>query len=134
MFKIPNGPAAYFDIDDTLIQWSDDGSDRLEDYVTIECRGRVDKYLINRYNVEHLIKLSNRGHGIVVWSAGGSDWAEAVVKGLGIEKYVDVVAPKPTYYIDDIKDPSGILGKYAFYDMSGKRHGFAPKEGSEENK
>lgn len=134
MFKIPNGPTAYFDIDDTLIQWSYDGSERLDDYVTIECRGRADRYLINRYNLEHLIKLSNRGHGIVVWSAGGSDWAEAVVKGLGIEKYVDVVAPKPTYYIDDIKDPSGILGKYAFYDMSGKRHGFAPKEGSEENK
>lgn len=134
MFKIPNGPTAYFDIDDTLIEWNYVENYDITDYVVIECRGRVGKYLINRHNIEHLIKLSNRGHGIVVWSAGGSDWAEAVVKGLGIEKYVDVVAPKPTYYIDDIKDPSGILGKYAFYDMSGKRHGFAPKEGTEEKK
>lgn len=134
MFKVPNGPTAYFDIDDTIVQWSDEGINRLEDYVHIECRGRMGKYLINRHNLEHLIKLSNRGHGIIVWSAGGSDWAEAVVKGLGIEKYVDVVAPKPTYYIDDVKDPVRILGKYAFYDIDGKRHGYAPKEDSEEKK
>ena len=134
MYKVPNGPTAYFDVDDTIVQWSDDGVNRLEDYVTIECRGRVGKYLINRHNLEHLIKLSNRGHGIILWSAGGSDWAEAVAKALKIEKYVDVVAPKPTYYIDDVKDPARILGKYAFYDIDGKRHGYAPKEDNEEKK
>lgn len=132
MYKVPNGPTAYIDIDDTLIQWNFVEGYDVIDYVVIECRGRVGKYLINRHNLEHLIKLSNRGHGIIVWSAGGSDWAEAVVKGLGIEKYVDVVAPKATYYIDDIKDPARVLGKYAFYNIDGKRHGYAPKE-EEEN-
>ena len=132
MYKVPNGPTAYFDIDDTLIEWNYIEGYGITDYIVIECRGRVGKYLINRHNLEHLIKLSNRGHGIIIWSAGGSDWAEAVVKGLGIEKYVDVVAPKATYYIDDIKDPARVLGKYAFYDLNGKRHGYAPKE-EEEN-
>jgi len=131
MYKVPNGPTAYIDIDDTLIQWNFVEGYPKDDYVLIECRDRQEEYLINRHNLEHLIKLSNRGHGIIVWSAGGSDWAEAVVKGLGIEKYVDVVAPKATYYIDDIKDPARVLGKYAFYNIDGKRHGYAPREDEE---
>ena len=131
MYKVPNGPTAYFDVDDTIVQWSKESGYDETDYIEIECRGRVDTYLINRHNLEHLIKLSNRGHGIIVWSAGGSDWGEAVVKALGIENYVDVVAPKPTYYIDDVKDPARILGKYAFYNIDGKRHGYAPREDEE---
>jgi hypothetical protein len=131
MYKVPNGPTAYFDVDDTLISWNMEDGHSSSDYVVIECRGRSDEYLVNRHNLMHLMKLSTRGHGIIVWSAGGSDWAEAVVKALNIEEYVDVVAPKPTYYIDDVKDPARILGKYAFYNIDGKRHGYAPKEDEE---
>lgn len=131
MFKIPNGPVAGFDIDDTLVCWNEiDGAPTVE----IECRGRKSLYSINSHNLDYLIKLSNRGHAIIVWSAGGSDWAEAVVKALKIENYVDAVSPKLTYYIDDVKDPAKIIGKYVFYDVNGKRHGFAPIEDNEENK
>lgn len=42
-----------------------------------------------------------RGYGIVVWSANGKEWAEKVVRRLGLEKYVDLIMTKPHKYLDD---------------------------------
>ena len=125
MYKVPCGPTAYFDCDDTLIMWDIPEGMSLNDdkLVTVSCRDYSDRLLPNKYNIELLVKMAKRGHGIVVWSAGGADWAEAVVKALGIEEYVNVVTGKPNYYIDDIKDPAKILGKYGYFDINGKRHG-----------
>jgi len=68
--------------------------------------------------------MAARGHAIVVWSGGGADWAEAVVKALKLEEFVDVVTAKPTYYIDDIAGAREWIGKHGYFTLEGERiHG-----------
>lgn len=101
MYKVLDGKTAYFDVDDTLIMW-----DVPKDYngptVEVKCRGQKEIVVPHWVNVAHLIKFAKRGYAIIVWSAGGSDWAEAAVKALKLEKFVVVVTSKPTYYFDDL--------------------------------
>jgi hypothetical protein len=67
-----------------------------------------DNGLISAYvtpHEEHIQKLkehADRNHFIVVWSAGGYEWAEAVVKGLGLNLYVDLIITKPRWAWDDL--------------------------------
>lgn len=120
MHKMPAGPTAYVDVDDTLIVWDDKLGEKHDlPKVGIECRGIYETYHINPHNIKYLKKLATRGHAIFVWSAGGSDWAEAVIQALSLEQYVWAVGSKATYYVDDIKDPAKVLGKYKFYDVDG---------------
>ena len=65
-------------------------------------------------HIEELIRQKKSGTRIVVWSASGVQWAEAVVKSLGIEKYVDAVLSKPTRVYDD-KDPIEWLPERRFF-------------------
>lgn len=123
MHKVVCGPTAFFDCDDTLLMWSiPDGFDE-NDLVQVRCRGLVDELAPNKYNIDLLKKMATRGHAIVVWSGGGSDWADAVVKALGLTKYVSVVTSKPTYYIDDVADPKLWVGKHGYFDINGNRYG-----------
>ena len=125
--KTESGPTAYFDVDDTLVMWdvpksaSDD--DLKANMVSVKCRRRFSNVYKNIHNINLLKKMANRGHSIVVWSAGGSDWAEAVINALKLQDYVDVITTKPTYYIDDISDPAKILGKHGYFNVNGKRAG-----------
>ena len=122
MVKMPPGPSAFCDVDDTLIVWNDKVGEELNlPQVEIECRGIMKTYYTNPYNLEYIRKLAARGHAIVLWSAGGSDWAEAVAYGLDLDEMIFAAMAKPTYYIDDIQDPKKILGRYEFYDVYGKR-------------
>jgi hydroxymethylpyrimidine pyrophosphatase-like HAD family hydrolase len=121
-FKVPCGPTAFFDVDDTLVMWNNiEGASAS---VKITCRG-IDSYLTpNKYNIELLKKMSSRGHAIVVWSGGGSDWCEAVVKALELEQYVHVITGKPQYYIDDLANPKEWIGKHGYFTIDGKKiHG-----------
>lgn len=123
--KVPCGPTAFFDCDDTLLMWdTPEGVDfNGEEMVSVSCREHSDRLYPNRYNIELLVKMAKRGHSIVVWSGGGADWAEAVVKALKLEQYVHVVTGKPTYFIDDIAEPKKWIGKYGYFDINGKRIG-----------
>ncbi len=58
--------------------------------------------LPHRYHIEQLIKHKMRGHTIIVWSAGGYDWAAAVIKALKLETHVDLVISKPIWVYDDL--------------------------------
>lgn len=121
MFKVECGPTAFFDCDDTLVMWDIPEGHQEADRVTIKCRDFVEHLVPNTHNIDLLIKFAKRGHYVVVWSAGGSDWAEAVVKALKLEEYVEVVTAKPTYFIDDIADPSEWMGKRGYFDIDGNR-------------
>lgn len=119
--KTKCGPTAYFDVDDTLLMWDIPKDHDPSKLVRTMCRHKQDIVYPNEYNIDLLKKMSARGHAIVVWSAGGSDWAEAAVKALHLEEYVDVITTKATYYIDDLVDPAKVLGKHGYFDINGKR-------------
>lgn len=112
MISMPGGPSAYFDVDGTLILWSG----RTSRSVEVDCRGVKTMFYVNEENLLYLHRLASRGHAIIVWSVGGADWATSVAKALNIEHLVFACLTKPTYYIDDIKDSSGWIGKHEFYE------------------
>ena len=101
MFVIPEGPVNFWDIDDTLVRWTLRPE---EQSLRFECRGKECYANPIKENVQELIRQSLKGSHTVVWSRGGTLWAEAAVKGLGLEKYVDVILSKPQNLYDDL-DP-----------------------------
>jgi len=122
-FKVESGPTAFFDVDDTLVMWNlpediEINDDRL---VNVKCNGMSDRLFPNQHNIDLLIKFADRGHNVVVWSAGGSDWAEAVVHALGLNRYVKAVMNKPQYYIDDVANPKEWIGKHGYFKLDGTR-------------
>lgn len=95
MIKITDRPTVYVDVDDTLIFWRDplptDDIVLVNNVPMAYCEKTVDS----------IIKHHHRKHPVVVWSAGGSDWAEAVVRALGLERQVSLVISKPMWIYDD---------------------------------
>lgn len=103
MLKI-KGPVVYFDVDDTLVSWYAD--DKLETafvsfYDASTCLNY--KLKVIEENVEAMRCHKLRGHAIVVWSAGGAEWAATVVAKLGLTEIVDLCIAKPTWFYDDLK-------------------------------
>jgi hypothetical protein len=116
--KVKDGGVYASDVDDTLIMWRiPEGYEG--ELVETEVFGFKDKGIPNKPAIEHLKKMKARGYSVVVWSAGGSDWAEAVVKALKLEEYVDVVMPKIDFHLDDNADPTDKIGKWQFINLDG---------------
>jgi FMN phosphatase YigB (HAD superfamily) len=109
----------FFDVDCTLAMW-DATPEQLEAYgIEIECPGSLvdidndgnESYapawkqmiLPHRKHIEQLKKHKMRGHTVIVWSAGGYDWAEAVIKAFKLAEYVDLVISKPIWCYDDLQ-------------------------------
>jgi phosphoserine phosphatase len=90
----------YFDVDDTLLEWKSCRKNA-KNAVRIENNGHVFYKRAIVPNVEGLKAHSLAGHLVVIWSAGGSSWAETVVRALKLQKYVNVILTKPDYYYDD---------------------------------
>ncbi len=113
MYKLNSNMVAYFDCDDTLVKWeladADDPS-----AVKFELNDRVFYKIPIQVHIDELKNQAMTGTALVVWSAGGADWAECVVKTLGLEEYVDVILCKPARVFDD-KDPSDYLPKRRYY-------------------
>lgn len=101
MIKIPDKPIVFSDVDDTLVMWKPP-TEYEEECVAFDNNGVIEYCLPHKKHIELLRQFKARGHTVVVWSQGGSDWAEQVIKKLGIEDIVDIVMPKPFWYIDDI--------------------------------
>ncbi len=99
MLSFGDRPVTCYDIDDTIIPWAPNS--QAEDRVTVECMGRSSQMQVMTRHVENLKRHWKRGHVIVVWSAGGGEWAKAVVEALGLTSQVDVVMAKPSWYYDD---------------------------------
>jgi FMN phosphatase YigB (HAD superfamily) len=92
-----------FDVDDTLVMWHLD--DKSKD-IQIEHPyqpGIMNHVTPHEKHIKLLKDYKGRGFTVVVWSAGGVEWAHAVVKALGIEEYVDAVFTKPCRYVDDLQ-------------------------------
>lgn len=100
MFACKAGRTVYFDVDDTLLQWESCLEHDI-DSIKVESNGHTFYKRAILPNVNALIDHSHAGHIVVVWSAGGVEWATSVIKALNIEKYVDVVLTKPDWYYDD---------------------------------
>lgn len=113
------GPTAYFDVDDTLVLWSPT-EEQLKHAVPFnvtdaffEGEGVAPwiEMLVPHYpHVEQLKKHAIRGQKVIVWSAGGAEWAAAVIKQLDLEHYVTLAIDKPDWAYDDL-DAKGILPK-----------------------
>jgi len=100
----------YVDVDDTLIAWTFDSNKKK---VKITCDGKTKFYNPIQTNIDYLKEHRYRGHRVILWSHGGWKWAKAVAKALKLEEYVDVVASKPRWIIDDL-EPSEWMPNASF--------------------
>jgi FMN phosphatase YigB (HAD superfamily) len=95
-----HGVTLFSDVDETLILF---GKEDHPEAIELENNGFKMRVVPHKKHIDMIKRCKFRGHRIVVWSAGGSEWAEHVVKSLGLEDYVDLVISKPDFYIDDLK-------------------------------
>ncbi len=101
MLVIDNENIVCFDCDDTLVMW---GSEDHNSKILIECPySNSPEFLVpHNPHIDLLKKYKGRGMKIIVWTAAGYQWGEAVVKALGLEEYVDYVMTKPCKLVDDL--------------------------------
>lgn len=88
------------DVDDTLIIWDEKHERTLKMYEPL--LGQYIHIAPNWNNIRLVKEKHIRGATIFVWSQGGYRWAEAVVKALGLEGYIEFVMSKPSGIIDDL--------------------------------
>jgi phosphoglycolate phosphatase-like HAD superfamily hydrolase len=92
-----------FDVDDTLIMWHAEDLSKAIQIDDPYIKGCTYNLVPHEGHIQLMKKYKARGFTIVVWSAGGVDWAENVVKALKLEEFVDAVFTKPCRYVDDLK-------------------------------
>ncbi len=100
MFTCKAGRTAYFDVDDTLMEWQT-CSKHDENAVQVRNNGHIFYKKAIWPNIEGLKDHAHAGHIVIVWSKGGVEWATAVITALRLEHYVDIVLTKPDWYYDD---------------------------------
>ena len=102
--KMIDKRCVYFDVDETLIHWLGDGPTNRE-WDRLVLQDGDFKYTVAPIGVhiELMKEFKAVGWQVVVWSAGGSDHAERVIKLIGMEDYVDLIVSKPEVYVDDLK-------------------------------
>lgn len=91
------------DVDGTLIRDAHNAEEVCVTAIPHPYRGNspVHKVKLNS-NINLLKDMHTRGRCIIVWSAAGHQWAQAVVQALNLENFVDFVMEKPIAYIDDL--------------------------------
>lgn len=90
----------YFDVDGTLVHHVE--STRPE-ALNVVCpyTGLATFIVPDRDHIRLLKKNHAIGAVVIVWSHGGVKWAEAVIRELELEMYVDAIVPKLERYVDD---------------------------------
>lgn len=102
MLVLKNDMTAYFDVDDTLVMWGASPDDPKAMQITSK-DGLVSAWVTpHERHIKKMIEHKVRGQLVVVWSAGGWDWAHETVKKLGLSQYVDLVIAKPQWAWDDL--------------------------------
>lgn len=107
-----------FDVDDTLVIWTIPPG-REKECILFDSFGVPEWLLPHKHHIKLLKQFKARGQKVIVWSQGGAQWAEAVVKTLKLEDYVDVVMAKPKWVIDDL--PAATWMQRTYLDLDGKR-------------
>ena len=98
-FKLPDRKTVFCDVDETLVLWKDDPTD-LQNSVIPVANGN----LVVRFHKRHIQLVKQFyviGWNVIVWSQGGSDHAEHIVKACGLENYIHAILPKPEVVMDD---------------------------------
>jgi hypothetical protein len=114
MRVIKQESTVFIDCDDTLVMWG--FAKYTPGTIAIGCPyydDQIDHLKPHKGHIKVLKDRKARGSFIVVWSAGGFAWAEAVVKALGLEEYVDLCMTKPHMYIDD-KPAEKFMGEHLY--------------------
>lgn len=117
MIKLDEKPTAFFDVDDTLIFLPANDYERKTRGISVTSSESI--VYINgnpqpiKLREEHIVPHTKhiqtlkdhalRGHNVIVWSQGGTDWAETVIKALGLELYVTAIIAKPMWAYDDLE-------------------------------
>ncbi len=73
------------------------------------------RFYIHKRHVTLLKEFKARGFTIILWSAGGSEWAKTIAIQLKLEPIVDFIMDKPNWYIDD-KPSTKFMGEQIFLD------------------
>jgi len=104
MKVIESDKVVFFDVDDTFIHWGSGKDTNFKGRLFYIERGNAGTYYFKSIdaNIEAMRVHKSRGHTIVVWSAGGWEWARDVVRMLELENIVDVVMSKPAWVYDDL--------------------------------
>lgn len=89
---------AFYDCDDTLVMWNP----KVTDVSIQDSAGDLQNLARHEDHVRLLKDHKARGYTNIVWSAGGYQWAQAVVKALELEAYVDLIMAKPVKFFDDL--------------------------------
>lgn len=106
--KLKEKPTVYFDVDSTLVFTQaetpiDPTLFNMDNYITVNEGEFKRVFTVHDKHVECIKDFKARGHNVVVWSAGGADWASLVIDNLGLQEYIDVIMPKPDWYFDDLE-------------------------------
>ena len=115
MIVVDTESTIFVDVDETLVMWG-----KPEDRIVIYEPHYNEPVHVTPHkgHIKILKDRKARGSRIIVWSAGGYQWAEAVIKALNLEKYVDFVMTKPHAYLDD-KTPSEFMGERIYLPYGG---------------
>lgn len=86
------------DTDDTIIMWK-----KLDlDLPIVNINGR--DFQVHTKHVQKIHDYHLMGFKVIVWSTSGYQWAETVVKALGLENEVDFIMSKPHRIFDDVTE------------------------------
>ena len=99
MITIKNEATLFVDVDQTLVLWRSKNPNLT---IIDPYDGEELKLEIVEAHVKLIKRAKGRGRTVIVWSHGGCLWAEAVVKAIGIEEYVDYCMTKVEDYVDDL--------------------------------
>lgn len=94
----------FFDVDETLICW-DHFTELHNRKISIKdpyMDGHIVKCIPHLTHINIMKRNKEQGRTVIVWSAGGHKWAQAVVEALKLEKYVSLIMDKPSLIVDDI--------------------------------
>lgn len=100
MQVIRSTKTAYFDVDNCLV-FSESELEFTKAITEGLALIKGQKWVLHSAHAQLLKEFHARGFTIIVWSAGGADWASTIVTAFGLEAYVDLVIGKPDFFIDD---------------------------------